>query len=345
MHSPHTPALARRAWLSLAAALVALAALAVALAPSEASAQAAPGAEESIPAALATIVKARVASEAGVATTAVTIDRAERVVWQDGCLGIESQGTACTQALVSGHVVWATASAASATTYRFHTDYQGPDVRLAASDVADAAADPLPGGATLFEANLDALPAAIATQVSTLAGTRAAVPASAVTVLRVEDVTWEDACIGAAQGAESCAEVVTSGYVVWVSAGGNVYRYHTADDASNVRFGEGGLSVGDIPLFALPAGATAAEDDDDDGTDGLIVGDVPSTGLALLQVSAVATPASMVTGLVALGCAPVSISITESGQFVVYVPGAPAFVNADFPVSLPADAGFIVRCA
>lgn len=334
----------RRAWLSLIAALVALATFAVALAPSGAGAQTptpTPDAEDSIPEPLATAVRARVASEAGVPAADVEIDRADRVVWQNGCLGLEPQDVACTLALVSGHVVWATGGD---TTYRLHTDYQGADVRLAASDVTDPATAPLPAGAALFEPNIEALPEPIAAQVTTLAATRAGVPATEVSILRVEDVTWQDACIGAVQGAESCAQVVTEGYVVWVSAGVNVYRYHTADDTSNIRFGEGGLSLADLPLYGLPAGATAAEDGDD-GTDGLIVGEVPESGLALLQVSAAATPSTLITALVAQGCAPVSVSITSGGAFVVYIPGAPDFVNQAFPADLAAGTGFVVRCA
>src|SRR5690606_29524277 len=68
------------------------------------------------------------------------------VTWNDGCLGIEPDDGACTQALVDGWVVWALADGSA---HRFHTDTT-TDVRLAESgidpdDVVDA---PLPDGAT-----------------------------------------------------------------------------------------------------------------------------------------------------------------------------------------------------
>lgn len=340
---------ARHLWLSILAGVLALAALAVALAPAPVEAQtptptptATPEAP-SIPLTLETAVRAAVAQEATVDPSAVTVDRAAQVVWENGCLGIQpTQDTACTQQIVSGFVVWASTDSA---TYRVHTDYSGADVRIAASDVADAAADPIPSGATLFQSNADTLPESLATQVRTVAAARAGtVTAEQVEVLRVEDVTFTDSCLGLGGPAESCLQAITDGYVVWVAAGDHVYRYHTSDEAANVRFAEGDLALANIPVYELPEGVTAAGEDNG-STDGLVVGEIPTSGFGLLQVSAAATPSQLLTGLVAQGCAPVSISITEAGEFVVYVPGAPDFVNEAFPASLAANTGFIVRCA
>lgn len=327
----------RRLWLSAVAAVVATAALVLALAPSTAQAQTA-----TLPPALQQAVRVQLGAQVGVDPGTVQIRRTERVVWADGCLGIPPQtGTACTQAQVSGWIVWASANNL---TNRYHTNYTGTTVRLAQSGVADFATDPLPQGATRFQSNVETLPEGIATAVTALAATRATVTAENVEILRVQAVNWEDACVGAAQADEACAEVITPGYVVWLRAGTNVYRYHTGD-ATNIRFGEGNLSEGDVPLFELPAGATASQGGETPGPDGLISGDVPMSGFGLLQVTAATTPPELLTALVAQGCAPVSIAVTQQGSFITYIPGAPAFVNAAFPTSMEAGAAFAVRCA
>ncbi|MCK9485893.1 MAG: hypothetical protein M0R73_04215 [Dehalococcoidia bacterium] len=78
---------------------------------------------------------------------------------------------------------------------------------------------------------------------------------------------------------------------------------------------------------------------------GLVSGEVPAEGLALLRVTAAATPPQVAGALQEQACQPVSISITVAGAFVTYVPDAPPFVNAAFPEDLPAGQAFIVRCA
>jgi hypothetical protein len=75
-----------------------------------------------------------------------------------------------------------------------------------------------------------------------------------------------------------------------------------------------------------------------------IVGDVPSEGVAILQTSTATTPAELTTSLIDLGCAPVGIAIADGGAWLIHIPGAPAFVNATFPATLPAGQLFLVRC-
>ncbi len=55
-----------------------------------------------------------------------------------------------------------------------------------------------------------------------------------IEVAEVEPVDWPDACLGAALEREVCAQVVTPGYRVILSAGDREYEYHT-DLASAVR--------------------------------------------------------------------------------------------------------------
>ena len=75
-----------------------------------------------------------------------------------------------------------------------------------------------------------------------------------------------------------------------------------------------------------------------------ISGPVPSTGVGLLVVQEAATPDQLVATVAAAGCQVPTVWITSSGSFLGYLPGAPAFVNAGFPASLPAGTPFIASC-
>jgi len=48
-----------------------------------------------------------------------------------------------------------------------------------------------------------------------------------VEVVEVQPLDWPDACLGAARPREVCAQVVTPGYRVILSAEGRQYEYHT----------------------------------------------------------------------------------------------------------------------
>ncbi len=77
-----------------------------------------------------------------------------------------------------------------------------------------------------------------------------------------------------------------------------------------------------------------------------VSGEIPAAGgVAILLLGAEAMPTDLASALTAEGCQPVSVAITVGGAFVVYIPGAPAFVNAQFPASLAAETPFVVRCA
>lgn len=80
-------------------------------------------------------------------------------------------------------------------------------------------------------------------------------------------------------------------------------------------------------------------------TPDVITGDVPEAGVALLVVNQDASPADIVASLLDEGCAAVSIALTVGGDWLVYIPGAPAFVNAGFPAAVTAGTAIAVNCA
>jgi len=99
------------------------------------------------------------------------------------------------------------------------------------------------------------------------------------------------------------------------------------------------------PTETATATPTATETPTAEPTEDLVDGDVPESGVAILTVTAAAGPDEIVDALDELGCSAESIAITDGGAWVVYVPGAPDFVNADFAESLAAGSPFIVRCS
>ncbi len=62
---------------------------------------------------------------------------------------------------------------------------------------------------------------------------------SEVTVVSSEAVEWPDACLGVTLEGEMCAQVITPGYKVVLSANGNTYTYHTDQSGSWYRLVEG----------------------------------------------------------------------------------------------------------
>jgi hypothetical protein len=62
------------------------------------------------------------------------------------------------------------------------------------------------------------------------------IDSSAVTVVSSEAVEWPDACLGVTSAGEMCAQVITPGYKIVLSANGNTYTYHTDQTGSTYRF-------------------------------------------------------------------------------------------------------------
>lgn len=54
-----------------------------------------------------------------------------------------------------------------------------------------------------------------------------------MTIVRVEDAEWPDACLGLPEGGEACAQVITPGFRVVVRAQGTEYTLRT-DTSGNV---------------------------------------------------------------------------------------------------------------
>ncbi len=70
----------------------------------------------------------------------------------------------------------------------------------------------------------------------------------------------------------------------------------------------------------------------------------PEGGVAILQTTRETTAIDVAARLQQAGCNVVSMGVTSGGSWQMYIPGAPAFVNASFPATLQAGRGFVIRC-
>jgi hypothetical protein len=68
-----------------------------------------------------------------------------------------------------------------------------------------------------------------------------------VSIDNIESVDWPDACLGIIKQDEMCANVITPGYIVSMTAAGMKYIYHTNQDGSLIIAEEN--KSGEIPLI------------------------------------------------------------------------------------------------
>jgi heat shock protein HslJ len=92
-----------------------------------------------------------------------------------------------------------------------------------------------------------------------------------------------------------------------------------------------------LVLSVLPSVAAAAPEP-------LVSGKPPrGAGIGTVFVSRETTPDQAVAAIALLGCEATTLATTEAGDWRLYVPGAPAFVNASFPALGTGDP-LVVRC-
>lgn len=94
-----------------------------------------------------------------------------------------------------------------------------------------------------------------------------------------------------------------------------------------------------LALVATPGAARAQEPDDPPFS-----GDIAPDGSSLATADEDIPIEDLVDALRESGCNVISVAITETGGWLVYIPGAPAFVNEDFSSMLSQRAPFVVLC-
>lgn len=77
------------------------------------------------------------------------------------------------------------------------------------------------------QAAADAVGASLPDDVAAALASELGVLPEAMTVVSVEAVEWNDACLGVAEAGQMCAQVITPGYRIVVEVGGEQFTYHT----------------------------------------------------------------------------------------------------------------------
>jgi hypothetical protein len=155
----------------------------------------------------------------GSASREVTVVSYEEVTWSDSCLGLGGPDEACLQALTPGYLIQLEVDGEPV---EVHTDARGVNVRVKGTkgpiSIQPGANQPLPV--------LVALQSLSEAQNITL---------DQIEIVSVEEVEWSDSCLGLGGPAESCAAVVTPGFLIVLEAGGTEYEFHTDTTGENLR--------------------------------------------------------------------------------------------------------------
>lgn len=157
----------------------------------------------------------------------VTIEQVIPALWADSCLGLGGADESCLQVITSGYLV---TLSAGGQVYEYRTDMEGRVLR------------PVPGGMEK--------PFAVDATIQTLAQQLDTDPAL-ITLIAFEPVDWPDSCLGVETPGIMCAEVITPGYRVLLSANGNVYEFHTNQDGSQVAAASLTAAQSDAPVIIL----------------------------------------------------------------------------------------------
>jgi hypothetical protein len=143
----------------------------------------------------------------------------EEVTWPDSCLGLGGPDEMCLQALTPGYRI---VLEVDGRTYEVHTDAQGASIRMKSA----------PGSQGVLPGVNQPIPVLAALRsLSEITG----VPVEQIQIVSAEEVEWPDSCLGLAGPQEVCAEVITPGYQILLSAAGQEYEFHTDSTGENIR--------------------------------------------------------------------------------------------------------------
>lgn len=165
-------------------------------------------------------------------TAAIRVVGSTQAEWPDGCLGVEQPDVMCTQAIVRGYQVMLEVNG---TVHEVRTDTTGGKIAIVAG-----------------QAPAITYPAA-AKKARTAAASALGVPLESVTIVSAEQVEWPDVCLGVPDPLELCAQVLTPGYRVLLSASGEQLSYRTDETGAVARRERQPDNTSDAPVTPAPA--------------------------------------------------------------------------------------------
>jgi hypothetical protein len=177
------------------------------------------------------------AADLGLELGQVIILAAEATEWPDACLGQPDPTELCAQMITSG---WRVTLDAGGTQVVYRTDETGRNVRR----------ERQPQAAEEFPAAAQAARQALAQEVGA--------PLESITIQRAEPAEWSDSCLGLGGPAESCLQVITPGYRVFLEREGEQHIFRTDETGQAVRREQ--AQAGEFPAAAEAARDALAQD-------------------------------------------------------------------------------------
>lgn len=154
-----------------------------------------------------------IADVVGVPVEDVKVADIQEMTWSDSCLGLGGPAESCLQAETPGFRIQVVAADRL---YTLRTNADGSDIRQVPVTAEPAGQQEAGQAAVNFIA------------------VHTGRPHSGIQVVNVEAVDWPDACLGVPIPNAMCAQVVTPGYRVSLSAEGQTYEVHTDLAAGNM---------------------------------------------------------------------------------------------------------------
>ncbi len=133
------------------------------------------------------------------------VQELEQVEWSNSCLGLAGPDEMCAEVITPGYRLIVRAGDRQ---YQVHTDLSGMNLRIAGEEERTA---------------LEALAEKLGVDLAQLE------------IQVFEPVTWPDACLGAPEAEEICAQVETPGYGGILILDGEQYEFRMDENAQNVR--------------------------------------------------------------------------------------------------------------
>ncbi|MDP8964403.1 MAG: hypothetical protein M3O33_10560 [Cyanobacteriota bacterium] len=160
----------------------------------------------------------RAASEQlGVPRSQLKITQAQQQTWPDRCLGLGSPVELCASALTPG---WRVTVEGKQQRLVYHTDTTGSLIRLNKNE------------SNLSEANL---PQSVADAVIRVASKDLGVSSSQLKIIKAQQQTWGDSCLGLPRPTERCMGTPTPGWRVTVVTRQKVQIYRTDTTGERIR--------------------------------------------------------------------------------------------------------------
>jgi hypothetical protein len=182
------------------------------------------------PPAAALAAQGDLAQVLGLPAAQVTIRAVEAKEWPDACLGMAKAEEVCAAVITPGFRILLTAGGSE---YEYRSNQDGSVLRRGR------------------EAETTHLAAKAAALLAKIVGLKP----EEIVFVRMKPVDWPNACLGAEEAGEVCAEMITPGYRVELQQGGWTYVLHTNADGSTGRLGGPGELVA-----ALRARQVAAQE-------------------------------------------------------------------------------------